>query len=64
MELQNELEKNEIYRKKIYIELEVDKKKFADDMRNHISKEIKKEFQERKEIKKESFWDKLLKIFK
>lgn len=64
MDLEKELEKNKKYRKMVYLELEEQKRRYITEMKDSISKEIRKEFQKNKEIKKDSFWSKLIKIFK
>jgi hypothetical protein len=62
-EIKKELERNDKLRNLISKELDIDKKKFAKEVRESIGKEIVTELVENKKPKKVSFWEKIKLLF-
>lgn len=61
--LNKELDKNKKYRDLIYKQLEIDKKEFIKEIRTNLGNKIVVGFKQPNPKPKNSFWDKLKKIF-
>lgn len=62
-DIEKELKKNEKLIELIGKELERDKKKFANEIRLHVGKEIVVELNSKKQNNKKSFWYKIKSLF-